>query len=160
MFSTSMLAGVPIGVKASEGRESVQTRRLLAAGCLPIGATSVPTPATAWQTWGYTDCGPTRHSYHPSGRPAARQQARRQRWPPASCRWPLAATAPDRCLLAAWCGILGLRLTTGLLPARDRAGLNTGGPLARHATDVTAYLTAVAGHRGHSAAPMTARPIV
>ena len=47
-----VLAGVPIGVKASEGREPVQTRRLLAAGCLPIGATSVPTSATAWQTWG------------------------------------------------------------------------------------------------------------
>jgi hypothetical protein len=35
-----VLAGVPIGVKATEGIESVQAQRLLAAGCVPIGSTS------------------------------------------------------------------------------------------------------------------------
>jgi hypothetical protein len=30
--------------------ESVQARQLIAAGCIPVGATSVP-PGTSWQTW-------------------------------------------------------------------------------------------------------------
>ncbi|NYV78288.1 amidase family protein, partial [Streptomyces sp. UH6] len=43
------LAGVPIGVKATEGTTSFQTLRLLAAGCVPVGATATPGPGTAWQ---------------------------------------------------------------------------------------------------------------
>ncbi|MBV8996026.1 MAG: hypothetical protein JO287_20525, partial [Pseudonocardiales bacterium] len=64
-----VLAGVPIGIKASEGLESVQSQRLLAAGCVPIGITSVPTSATAWQTWGHTDRGPTCNPHHPAWSP-------------------------------------------------------------------------------------------
>ncbi|MEV4233047.1 amidase family protein, partial [Streptomyces bobili] len=44
------LAGVPIGVK---GRHGLRTAGpLVAAGCVPVGATAVPGPGTAWQTWG------------------------------------------------------------------------------------------------------------
>jgi amidase len=86
------LAGVPIGVKASEGLDSVQTRRLLAAGCVAIGTTSVPTSATAWQTWGHTDRGPTVNPYHAAWSPGVlsgfcgcggrghRAAGHRQRW--------------------------------------------------------------------------------
>lgn len=42
------LAGVPLAVKASEGTGSLQARRLLEAGCVPIGTTSVPGPGTPW----------------------------------------------------------------------------------------------------------------
>ena len=37
---------------------------------------------------------------------------------------------------------------------------NIGGPLARHATDATAYLTAIAGSAWDAAAPIPARPTV
>ncbi|MCA1697340.1 MAG: hypothetical protein LC749_22945 [Actinobacteria bacterium] len=41
---TLALAGVPVGVKVGEGVELVQARRLLGAGCIPIGAT----PGWGW----------------------------------------------------------------------------------------------------------------
>ena len=156
-----VLAGVPIGVKASEGLKSVQTRRLLAAGCIPIGTTSVPTSATAWQTWGHTDRGPTLNPHHrlwsPGGSSAGSAAA------VAAGIVPL-ATGSDGAgsirIPAAWCAVLGLKPTTGLLPARDRAGLTIGGPLARHTTDAAAYLTAVAGPAGDAAAPVPALPLV
>lgn len=53
------LAGVPLGVKAWEHLDSPQPRRLRDAGCIPIGATAVPSPGTAWQTWGHTERGTT-----------------------------------------------------------------------------------------------------
>ncbi|MGW1268834.1 amidase family protein, partial [Streptomyces sp. NPDC002491] len=44
------LAGVPIGVK---GRHGLRTAGpLIAAGCVPVGATAVPGAGTPWQTWG------------------------------------------------------------------------------------------------------------
>lgn len=155
------LAGVSIGVKASEGLDSVQTRRLLAAGCVPIGMTSVPTSAAAWQTWGHTDRGPTVNPYHcgwsPGGSSAGSAVA------VAAGIVPL-ATGSDGAgsirIPAAWCGVVGLKLTTGRLPARDRAGLTIGGPLTRHAIDAAAYLTAVGGPAQEAAAPLPARPLV
>lgn len=156
-----VLAGVPMGIKASEGLESVQSQRLLAAGCVPIGITSVPTPATAWQTWGHTDRGPTCNPHHPewsAGGSSAGSAAA-----VAAGIVPL-ATGSDGAgsirIPAAWCGVVGLKPTTGLLPARDRAGLAIGGPLVRHPSDAAAYLTAIAGHRSDAATPMLARPTV
>ncbi|MDT0305772.1 amidase [Streptomyces sp. DSM 44917] len=140
------LAGVPIGVKASEGLGSAQSRRLVAAGCVPVGATAVPGGGTPWQTWGSTPRGPTRNprlaGRSPGGSSAGSAAA------VAAELVPL-ATGSDGAgsvrIPAAWCGVLGLKPTNGTLPARDRAGLNVGGPLVRHAEDAAAWLAAVTG---------------
>jgi len=50
-------------------------------------------------------------------------------------------------LPAAWCGVLGLKLTNGSLPTADRSGLAAPGVLTRHAADVAAYLECVLGTR-------------
>lgn len=136
------LAGVPLGVKAG-GQWSAQVRRLLAAGCVPLGATSTPR-GTPWQTWGWTERG---HTRNPWG----------QRWSPGgSSAGSAAAVAAGMVPLAtavdgagstripgAWCGLVGVKPTRGRLPPGDRTGLSIGGPLARTAEDAAAYLTAV-----------------
>lgn len=45
---------------------------------------------------------------------------------------------------AAWCGVVGLKVTNGLLPSRDRTGLAAPGVLARTAADAAAWWRAVA----------------
>ncbi len=139
------LAGVPLGIKASEGLDSLQARRLIAAGCIPVGATSVPR-GTNWQTWGHTDRGPTVNPWRadrtPGGSSAGSAAA------VAAGLVPL-ATGNDGAgslrIPAAWCGIVGVKLTNGLLPAPDRAQLNAPGPLAGTVGDAAAYLDAVLG---------------
>ncbi|MEV0413569.1 hypothetical protein AB0I68_22865 [Streptomyces sp. NPDC050448] len=37
-------AGAPLAVKATEGLRSLQTARPIAAGCVPVGATSTSAP--------------------------------------------------------------------------------------------------------------------
>ncbi|MFC0866390.1 amidase [Sphaerimonospora cavernae] len=140
------LAGVPLAVKATEGLAAYQTRRLLAAGCVPVGATSTPGRGTPWQTWGATDRGPTLNplnsEWSPGGSSAGSAAA------VASGMVPL-ATGSDGAgsvrIPAAWCSVIGLKLTNGRVPARDRAGLNVAGPLARTVGDAAAYLDAIAG---------------
>ncbi len=137
------LAGVPIAVKASEGLGRLQAQRLIAAGCVPIGATAVPR-GTPWQTWGHTDRGPTRNPWRsdrvPGGSSAGSAAA------VAAGIVPM-ATASDGAgsirIPAAWCGVVGVKPTNGLIPARDRAGLTSGGPLTRTVADAAAYLDAV-----------------
>ncbi|NDZ80402.1 amidase, partial [Streptomyces sp. SID10853] len=46
---------------------------------------------------------------------------------------------------AAWCGVLGLRTTAGLLPSPDRTGLASAGVLAADAAGAQAYLRSVTG---------------
>ncbi|HCA87403.1 MAG TPA: amidase, partial [Streptomyces sp.] len=53
------LAGVPIAVKGPGGLRAAPARALVAAGCVPVGSTSVPGPGTPWQTWGLGSGGPT-----------------------------------------------------------------------------------------------------
>ncbi|MFE9244885.1 amidase [Nocardiopsis sp. NPDC006938] len=140
------LAGVPLAVKASEGTGSHQARRLVAAGAVPVGSTSVPGPGTPWKTWGETAEGPTLNPWCadrvPGGSSAGSAVA------VATGAVPL-ATASDGAgstrIPAAWCGVVGYKPTTGLLPARDRAGLTVGGPIARTVADVELYRGAVLG---------------
>ncbi|WP_069816494.1 amidase [Streptomyces sp. TP-A0874] len=150
------LAGVPLGVKRTEGRDSHQSVRLLRAGCVPVGATATPGRGTPWQTWGATDRGPTLNprgkQWSPGGSSAGSAAA------VAAGMVPL-ATGSDGAgsvrIPAAWCAITGLKPTNGRVPARDRAGLNVAGPLARYARDAAVYLDALAGT---ALGPYLARP--
>ncbi|SKA09361.1 Asp-tRNAAsn/Glu-tRNAGln amidotransferase A subunit [Marinactinospora thermotolerans DSM 45154] len=147
------LAGVPIAVKASEGTGSLQARRLVTAGAVPVGSTSVPGPGTEWKTWGRTPRGrtvnPWRHDVTPGGSSAGSAVA------VAAGMVPL-ATASDGAgstrIPAAWCGVVGYKPTTGLLPSRDRAGLTVGGPIARSVADVRLYHRVAAGAEPRAAA--------
>ncbi|MCL8016496.1 amidase [Streptomyces sp. AS02] len=142
------LAGVPIGVK---GRHGLRTAGpLLAAGCVAVGATSVPGPGTPWQTWGLGRYGrtvnPWRHDRTPGGSSAGSAAA------VAAGLVPL-ATGSDGAgsvrIPAAWCGVVGLKVTNGRLPSTDRTGLMTPGVLARCVGDVAAYWGAMsAAYRG------------
>ncbi|RST04275.1 amidase [Streptomyces sp. WAC07149] len=152
------LAGVPIGVKASEGPDSFQNRRLAAAGCVPIGATSVPRAGTPWQTYGSTDRGPTVNPLGPAWSPGGSSAGSAAAV--AAGLVPL-ATGSDGAgsvrIPAAWCGVIGFKPTNGLLPSRDRSGLNTPGVLARTPHDAAAYLRAAAGITAGPPLPRTPR---
>ncbi|MGW2827027.1 amidase [Streptomyces sp. NPDC001443] len=154
------LAGVPIGVKAGEGADSFQNRRLTEAGCVPVGATSVPRGRQGWQTYGHTDRGPTLNPLDPAWSPGGSSAGSAAAV--AAGLVPMASGsdgAGSVRIPAAWCGIIGFKPTNGLLPARDRAGLNSPGVLVRSPPDAAAYLDAVAPVRSVStdpAAPPTA----
>ncbi|MEV4773059.1 amidase [Micromonospora humida] len=153
------LAGVPLGIKATEGVDSPQARRLLAAGCIPIGTTAVPC-GTTWQTWGYTDRGPTTNPWRadrtPGGSSAGSAAA-------VSAGLVPLATGNDGAgsirIPAAWCGVVGVKVSRGLLHSANQ--LNAPGPLARTVADATAYLDAMLGT--HLATditdPLRGRPI-
>ncbi len=126
------LAGVPLGVKTGEGPGSYQNTRLAAAGCVPVGATSAPRTGRGWQTYGHTDRGPTLNPFDPAWSPGGSSAGSAAAV--AAGLVPLASGsdgAGSVRIPAAWCGVLGLKPTNGLLPARDRAGLNSPGVLAR-----------------------------
>ncbi|MFF1543412.1 amidase family protein [Streptomyces sp. NPDC058291] len=161
------LAGVPIGVK---GRHGLRTAGpLIAAGCVPVGATSVPGPGTSWQTWGLGAHGrtvnPWRVDRTPGGSSAGSAAA------VAAGLVPM-ATGSDGAgsvrIPAAWCGVLGLKVTngrptppdagdgpmppdrTGPMPpdrtgptASERTGLTAAGVLVRYAADAEAYWRAM-----------------
>ncbi|MEU2183363.1 amidase [Streptomyces thermolilacinus] len=138
------LAGVPIGVKGRYGLRAAEA--LVAAGCVPVGATAVPGSGTAWQTWGLGRHGrtvnPWRADRTPGGSSAGSAAA------VAAGLVPL-ATGSDGAgsvrIPAAWCGVVGLKATNGRLPSRDRTGLAAGGVLVRSAVDAGAYWRVVAG---------------
>ncbi|MEU8848926.1 amidase [Streptomyces sp. NPDC048564] len=146
------LAGVPIGVK---GRRGLRTAGpLLAAGCVPVGATSVPGPGTPWQTWGLGRYGrtvnPWRHDRTPGGSSAGSAAA------VAAGLVPL-ATGSDGAgsvrIPAAWCGVIGLKAGNGRLPSTDRTGLMAPGVLARCVADAAAYWSVVSGEEADADRP-------
>ncbi|MCX2926396.1 amidase family protein [Streptomyces sp. NEAU-W12] len=137
------LAGVPVAVK--KGRHGLRAAGpLLAAGCVAVGATAVPGPGTSWQTWGLGARGrtvnPWRADRTPGGSSAGAAVA------VAAGLVPL-ATGSDGAgsvrIPAAWCGVVGLKVTNGLLPSPDRTGLAAPGVLARTAADAAAWWQAV-----------------
>ncbi|MFF9558227.1 amidase [Streptomyces albus] len=147
------LAGVPLGVKATQRIASPLVARLLAAGCVPVGATAVPGPGTPWQTWGTTDRGPTLNPlgprWSPGGSSAGSAAAVAARMVPL-------ATGSDGAgsvrIPAAWCGVLGVKTTGGLAPVRGRTVRSAHGPLARTAADAAACLAAL-GRAGSCSSP-------
>jgi Asp-tRNA(Asn)/Glu-tRNA(Gln) amidotransferase A subunit family amidase len=140
------LAGVPLGVKAWEKPDSPQRQRLMTAGCVAIGATSVPGPGTQWQTWGFTGLGPTANPWCPSRTPGGSSAGSAAAV--AAGVVPM-ATGVDGAgsirIPAAWCGVLGLKITNGLLATRDPVGLAAPGPITRTAGDAARYLDVLLG---------------
>nr|WP_247197504.1 amidase [Streptomyces sp. GESEQ-35] len=144
------LAGVPIGVKGR--RRGLRTAApLIEAGCVAVGATSVPGPGTPWQTWGLGAYGrtvnPWRADRTPGGSSAGSAAA------VAAGLVPL-ATGSDGAgsvrIPAAWCGVVGLKTTN-----TDRAGLTAPGVLAGCAADAAAYWQVMAGERRPPSDPPT-----
>ncbi|MCF1600451.1 amidase family protein, partial [Streptomyces muensis] len=141
------LAGVPIGVK---GRRGLRTAGpLLAAGCVAVGATSVPGPGTPWQTWGLGRYGRTANPWRPDRTPGGSSAGSAAAV--AAGLVPL-ATGSDGAgsvrIPAAWCGVVGLKTTNGHLPSTDRTGLMALGVLARSVADVAAYWDVMTGSGG------------
>lgn len=140
------LAGVPLAVKATESVTAFQTRRLVRAGCVPVGATSTPGRGTGWRTWGATDRGPTLNPHDPRWSPGGSSAGSAAA---VAARLVPLATGSDGAgsvrIPAAWCSVIGLKPTNGLVPARDIAGLNIAGPLARTAADAALHLDALTG---------------
>ncbi|MGY3203403.1 amidase family protein [Streptomyces sp. TE5632] len=136
------LAGVPIAVKGRHGLRVAGP--LLAAGGVAVGATAVPGPGTPWQTWGLGAHGrtvnPWRADRTPGGSSAGAAVA------VAAGLVPL-ATGSDGAgsvrIPAAWCGVVGLKVTNGRLPSPDRTGLAAPGVLTRTAADAAAWWRAV-----------------
>ncbi|MGP3988047.1 amidase family protein [Streptomyces sp. 3N207] len=154
------LAGVPLAVKATQRVSSRQVARLVAAGCVPVGATATPGAATGWQTWGATDRGPTLNPLDPDRSPGGSSAGSAAAV--AAGMVPL-ATGSDGAgsvrIPAAWCAVLGVKTTGGLLPVPGRSGgcarRSVPGPLARTAADAAAYLAALTG----TAPPLLAPPV-
>lgn len=138
------LAGVPIGVKGRRGLRAAGP--LIDAGCVPVGRTAVPGRGTPWQTWGLGAHGrtvnPWRADRTPGGSSAGSAVA------VAAGLVPL-ATGSDGAgsvrIPAAWCGIVGLKVTGGRFPSADRTGLAAPGVLTRYAADAEAYWRVMAG---------------
>ncbi|MET8603425.1 amidase family protein [Streptomyces rubiginosohelvolus] len=143
------LGGLPFAVKGPSGIRSYAARRLIAAGGVPVGATSVPGPGTVWQTWGQGAHGrtvnPWRADRTPGGSSAGSAVA-------VAAGMAEAATGSDGAgsvrIPAAWCGVFGLKTTNGLLPSPDRTGLASAGVFARSAAAAEPCLRRVLGGGG------------
>jgi Asp-tRNA(Asn)/Glu-tRNA(Gln) amidotransferase A subunit family amidase len=128
------LAGLPFAVKGPSGLRSYAAGRLIAAGGIPVGATSVPGPGTEWQTWGQGARGRTVNPWRPDRTPGGSSAGSAAA---VAAGMVELATGSDGAgsvrLPAAWCGVFGLKTTTGLLPSPDRTGLASPGVLASSA---------------------------
>ncbi|MEU8673408.1 amidase [Streptomyces sp. NPDC048560] len=135
------LAGMPFAVKGRSGIRSYAARRLIAAGGVPVGATSVPGPGTVWQTWGQGAHGPTVNPWRPDRTPGGSSAGSAVA---VAAGLVELATGSDGAgsvrIPAAWCGVFGLKTTNGLLPSPDRSGLAAPGVLARSAAVAETYL--------------------
>ncbi|MFI8195569.1 amidase family protein [Streptomyces sp. NPDC085942] len=147
------LGGLPFAVKGASGIRSYAARRLIAAGGVPVGATSVPGPGTYWQTWGQGAHGRTANPWRadrtPGGSSAGAAVA-------VATGMAELATGSDGAgsvrIPAAWCGVFGLKTTNGLLPSPDRTGLASAGVLAGSAARAERWLRHVLEDGGPTAA--------
>lgn len=135
------LAGLPFAVKGPAGIRGYAARRLIAAGGVPVGSTSVPGPGTRWQTWGLGAHGRTVNPWRPDRTPGGSSAG--SAVAVAAGLVPL-ATGSDGAgsvrIPAAWCGVFGLKTTNGLLPSPDRSGLASAGVLAASAAGAETHL--------------------
>lgn len=135
------LAGLPFAVKGRAGIRSYAARRLTAAGAVPVGATSVPGPGTHWQTWGQGAHGRTVNPWRPDRTPGGSSAGSAVA---VATGMVDLATGSDGAgsvrIPAAWCGVFGLKTTTGLLPSPDLTGLASPGVLASSAARAGTYL--------------------
>ncbi|MEV5602328.1 amidase [Streptomyces sp. NPDC052299] len=135
------LAGLPFAVKGPAGLRSYAAQRLIAAGGVPVGSTSVPGPGTDWQTWGLGRHGRTLNPWRPDRTPGGSSAGSAAAV--AAGLVPL-ATGSDGAgsvrIPAAWCGVFGLKTTNGLLPSPDRSGLASAGVLAASTAEAETYL--------------------
>ncbi|WP_405637161.1 amidase family protein [Streptomyces sp. NBC_01178] len=146
------LGGLPFAVKGASGIRSYAARRLIAAGGVPVGATSVPGPGTYWQTWGQGAHGRTANPWRadrtPGGSSAGAAVA-------VATGMAELATGSDGAgsvrIPAAWCGVFGLKTTNGLLPSPDRTGLASAGVLAGSAARAERWLRHVLEDGGPTA---------
>ncbi|MEV5367887.1 amidase family protein [Streptomyces albogriseolus] len=146
------LAGVPVAVKGRHGRRAAEP--LLAAGAVAVGATSVPGPGTPWQTWGLGAGGRTVNPWRADRTPGGSSAGAAVAVAAGLVPW---ATGSDGAgsvrIPAAWCGVLGLKVTGGRFPSPDRTGLAAPGVLTRTAGDAEAWWRLVSGRAGQPAAP-------
>ncbi|MER7695261.1 MULTISPECIES: amidase family protein [unclassified Streptomyces] len=154
------LGGLPFAVKGPWGKRSFAARRLVAAGGVPVGATSVPGPGAHWQTWGRGAHGrtvnPWRADRTPGGSSAGSAVA-------VAAGMVVLATGSDGAgsvrIPAAWCGVFGLKTTNGLLPSPDRSGLAAAGVLARSAAAAEPCLRHVLDGGAPPVQPVTPSPL-
>lgn len=151
------LEGVPIAVKGPRGLQAGQTRRLVAAGAVPIGCTAVPR-GPGHQTWGHTERGPTRNPWRPQLSPGGSSAGSAAAVAAGIVEL---ATGSDGAgsvrIPAAWCGIYGFKPTT----ARPRPGVPVTapavpGPLARDPRWLSRWAEVVLGPLPGCARPTTA----
>lgn len=142
------LRGLPIVVKGRAGLRSAQTRRLVAAGCVPVATTATPR-GPGHQTWGYTDRGPTRNPWvgdrSPGGSSAGSAAA-------VAAGIVALGTGSDGAgsvrIPAAWCGVYGYKPSTDLAAVTglvDPSGLTVPGPLVRDPALLGPWADAVLG---------------
>ncbi|WP_344021914.1 amidase family protein [Pseudonocardia kongjuensis] len=126
------MTGLPITVKGERGARHPGVQALLQAGAVPIGTTSVPRGPRGYQTWGYTDRGPTRNPWRPDlspgGSSAGAAAAVAAGIVPLACGSDGAGSVR---IPAAWCHVIGFKPTTGRAPTPDPTGLAVPGVLVR-----------------------------
>lgn len=114
---------MPFAVKGRTGIRSYAARRLIAAGAVPVGATSVPGPGTRWQTWGLGAHGRTVNPWRPDRTPGGSSAGSAVA---VAAGLVGLATGSDGAgsvrIPAAWCGVFGLKTTNGLLPSPTAPG--------------------------------------
>ncbi|MFD8687289.1 amidase family protein [Streptomyces sp. NPDC059651] len=151
------LAGLPFAVKGPTGIRSYAARRLIAAGGVPVGSTSVPGPGTYWKTWGLGAHGRTVNPWRPDRTPGGSSAGSAVA---VAAGLVELATGSDGAgsvrIPAAWCGVFGLKTTNGLLPSPDRSGLASAGVLTRTAAQARVFLRHVLDDGSYG--PETAGP--
>ncbi|MEW2552215.1 amidase family protein [Streptomyces zhihengii] len=148
------LAGAALAVKGPAGIRAHAARRLIAAGAVAVGATSVPGPGSEWMTWGLGAHGPTRNPWRADRTPGGSSAGAAAAVATGMAR---VATGGDGAgsvrIPAAWCGVFGLKTTNGLLPSPDRTGLASAGLLTRTAEDARPFLHCLLDTNAQADAP-------